>query len=161
METIHHVEIIINIFLQSLGGWLNLAAQFFSFLGQEEFYILVLPVLYWCVNASWGIRIGVMLVLTVNLNSWLKLAFASPRPFWIDTRVKELAVETSFGLPSGHAMNSASMWGLLARLLRKKWLTYSITAVIFLIGLSRISLGVHFTSDVLAGCPGDCCWQRL
>lgn len=151
MDTIHHVEIIINIFLQSLGGWLNLLSQFFSFLGQEEFYILVLPALYWCVNASWGIRIGVMLVLTVNLNSWLKLAFASPRPFWIDARVKELAVETSFGLPSGHAMNSTSIWGLLATLFKKKWLTYTITAVVFLIGFSRIVLGVHFASDVLAG----------
>lgn len=131
METIHHVEIIINIFLQSLGGWLNLAAQFFSFLVQEEFYILVLPVLYWCVSASWGIRIGTMLILTGSLNSWLKLAFASPRPFWVDARVKELAAETSFGLPSGHAKNSTSMWGLLASFFPRRWLTYSITGIVF------------------------------
>jgi membrane-associated phospholipid phosphatase len=151
METIHHAEIIINIFLQSLGSWLTLVSQFFSFLGQEEFYILVMPALYWCINSSWGIRIGIMLILTGSLNSWLKVAFASPRPFWIDGRVKELVVETSFGFPSGHAMNSTSMWGLAAGLFRKKWASYFVIGMVFLIGLSRIALGVHFTSDVLGG----------
>ncbi len=151
MEVIHHAEIIINIFLQSLGDWLTLVSQFFSFLGQGDIYILIAIALYWCINARWGLKLIVMLVLSVNLNSWLKLAFASPRPFWIDSRVKELAVETSFGLPSGHAMNSASMLGLAASILRKKWLRAALAATIFLIGLSRIALGVHFASDVLVG----------
>ncbi len=150
METIHHAEIIINIFLQSLGEWLTLLSQFFSFLGQE-FCVLIFLALYWCINASWGIRIGIMLILTGSLESWLKLATASPRPFWIDGRVKELAVETSFGFPSGHAMNSTGIWGLLASFFRKRWATYSIMALVFLVGLSRVALGVHFTSDVLGG----------
>ncbi len=150
METIHHAEIIINIFLQSLGGWLTTLSQLFSFLGQD-FYILILPLFYWCIDASWGIRIGTMLILTGSLNSWIKLAIASPRPFWIDGRVKELAVETAFGFPSGHAMNSTSIWGLLASFFRKRWINYAIGALIFLIGLSRIALGVHFASDVLGG----------
>ncbi len=57
MEPIHHVEIIINIFMQSLGGWLTLLSQFFSFIGQD-LYILILPALYWCINSTWGIQLG-------------------------------------------------------------------------------------------------------
>jgi hypothetical protein len=40
---------------QSLGDWLVLPMRFVSFLGTEEFYILIMPILYWCVDASLGI----------------------------------------------------------------------------------------------------------
>jgi membrane-associated phospholipid phosphatase len=151
MEEIHHLEIIINIFLQSLGGWLVLPMQVFTALGQEEFYMLVLPAIYWCINPRLGVRVGFMLILTTSLNNWLKLAFASPRPYWIDTRVKGIVLENSFGLPSGHAMNSTSLWGFWASQVRKRWFTILIVAIVFLIGVSRIALGVHFTSDVVVG----------
>ena len=44
---------------QSLGDWLVSPMQFFSFLGTEEFYILILPILYWCIDTSLGIRVGI------------------------------------------------------------------------------------------------------
>jgi len=151
MEEIHRIEIIINIFLQSLGGWLVLPMQLFSALGAEEFYMLVLPVLYWCVNASLGIRVGFMLILTSSVNAWLKLLFALPRPFWADASVKALVSETSFGLPSGHAMNSASLWGFFASQVKKRWMTIIVLVVVFLIGFSRLVLGMHYLTDVLGG----------
>jgi len=125
--------------------------KLFSFLGQEEFFLVVTPALYWCVNASWGLRLGIMLILSNGFNFWLKLAFASPRPFWFDNQVKALVSETSFGLPSGHAMTAAAMWGTVAGMVKKRWFTITAVAIVFLIGLSRIELGVHFTSDVLVG----------
>ena len=67
-------------------------------------------------GGAWGIRIGAMLVLTNSLNLWLKVAFALPRPYWIDARVKGIVDETTFGMPSGHAMGAASLWGLTANL---------------------------------------------
>lgn len=151
MEEIHRIEIIINIFLQSLGGWLVLPMQLVSALGAEEFYMLVLPVLYWCVNASLGIRVGFMLILTSSVNAWLKLLFALPRPFWADASVKALVSETSFGLPSGHAMNSTSLWGFFASQVKKRWVTIAVVVVVFLIGFSRLVLGIHYLTDVLAG----------
>jgi membrane-associated phospholipid phosphatase len=151
MEAIHHIEIIINIFLQSLGAMLTVPMKLFSFLGQEEFFLVVMPALYWCVSASWGLRLGVMLILSQGFNHWLKLAFTSPRPSWVNSQVKALVSETSFGLPSGHAMTAASMWGLAANLFKKRWFSIVAILIVFLIGLSRIELGVHFTSDVLIG----------
>ena len=76
----------------------------------------------------------------------------SPRPYWVDQRVKVLfQSETSFGLPSGHAQTAASVWGIFAAHLKKKWARWLAIVVIFFIGFSRIYLGVHFTSDVLLG----------
>lgn len=92
-----------------------------------------------------------MLLTSGILNGTAKLIFKSPRPYWFDTQVAAHSSESSFGMPSGHAMNSMSVWGLLAASIRKKSVTIIIAIVIFLIGLSRIFLGVHFTSDVLVG----------
>ncbi|MEA4811513.1 MAG: phosphatase PAP2 family protein [Anaerolineaceae bacterium] len=141
----------INIFLQSLGTWLQGLSKLLSFLGTETFYILVMPAVYWCVDALAGLRLGMILVLSGTLNGLLKLIFKMPRPYWVDSRVKSIGHEKSFGLPSGHAMNAAALWGQLSREFRQRWITWACIALIVLIGLSRLVLGVHFTLDVTLG----------
>lgn len=74
-----------------------------------------------------------------------------PRPYWVDTRVKAFSSETSFGMPSGHSQDAASIWGTIAVSQKKRWVTWIALLLIFLIGVSRIYLGVHFLHDVLAG----------
>lgn len=151
LEWLHDLEIGITLLLQGLGTWLKTPMEGLSFLGTENFYFLILPVLYWCVDARLGLRVGMILLLSNGLNAALKLAFHAPRPYWIDARVNAYAAETSFGLPSGHAQHAASVWGLLAASARGKGVRAALIALIVLIGLSRIYLGVHFTSDVLVG----------
>lgn len=90
-------------------------------------------------------------MLSNGVNAILKIACHAPRPYWINPQVKAVAVESSFGLPSGHAQNAAVLWGRLAIAVRRKWATWVLLLVIFLIGLSRLYLGVHFLSDVLVG----------
>ena len=151
MDLLMQVEIEITLFFQHLGTWLAIPFRAITFMGNEEFYLLVMPALYWCVDATLGFRIGVMLVMTTSINGYFKVLFHSPRPFWVDSRVKAFVSETSFGLPSGHSQNAASIWGLLAANIKKTWTTIICVIVVVLIGLSRIYLGVHFTRDVLAG----------
>ena len=151
IDQLMQFEIQITLFLQNLGSWLAVPFKAITFLGNEEFYLLIMPILYWCIDATLGFRMGVMLVITNSLNGYLKTLFHSPRPFWVDSRVKAYVSETTFGLPSGHAQNAASIWGILAANLKKRWATIVCILAIFLIGLSRIYLGVHFTRDVLVG----------
>jgi membrane-associated phospholipid phosphatase len=151
MDLLMEIELLVNIFFQSLGEWLTPIAAGLSFLGTEEFYILLLPAIYWCIDAAIGFRIGIMLVATNSINGYLKMLFHSPRPFWVDARVKAFAQETSFGLPSGHSQNAASLWGLVAAKFKKRWLTIMSICAIVLIGWSRLYLGMHFTRDVLGG----------
>ncbi len=136
--------------LQSSVSWLVAPSQFFSFLGTEGFYLFLLPFLYWCVDARLGLRVGVILSVSDSLNTFFKFVFHQPRPYWVSDAVRMIKAETSYGLPSGHAQHAVAVWGTVAEW-GKGWLRWLMTALIFLIGFSRIVLAVHFPTDVLAG----------
>ncbi len=139
------------VWLQSLGTFLVTPMKLLSFLGTEDFFLLVMPVMVWCVDASLGLRMGLVLLTSASLNSLLKLAVGWPRPYWVSDQVTAYAYEGSFGLPSGHAQNSMALWGRMAAGLRRRGWLIGLGLMIFLISLSRLYLGVHFPSDVLAG----------
>ncbi len=151
MAQIHAIEIVVNEFFQSLGGWMQTPMLAITALGYEEFFVLLLPTLYWCFDQMIGFRVGLMLLLGNTFNNFFKFLFHTPRPYWVSESVRSLSHETSFGLPSGHAQIAATVWGWLAVEVRKRWFRIAALVVILLIGLSRIYLGVHFLSDVLLG----------
>jgi len=137
--------------IQSLGAWLEAPMEFFSFLGTENFFLLVLPLIYWCVDANLGLRIGFILITSNYVNNIFKLMFAGPRPYWVSDKVIAFAAESSFGVPSGHAQNAVGVWGIMASGVRKQWAWGVALALAFLIGFSRWYLGVHFPHDVFVG----------
>lgn len=137
--------------LQALGEWQTIWMKLFSFLGTEEFYMVALPLLYWCVDSALGLRMSVLLMTSGVLNSAFKLFFHAPRPYWISQEIRAFAEETSFGMPSGHAQNAVAMWGGMAAHLKRNWAWLVAVALAFLIGISRLYLGVHFPHDVVAG----------
>jgi membrane-associated phospholipid phosphatase len=136
--------------LQTSVPLLEAPSRFFSFLGTEEFYLFILPFLYWCVDVRLGLRVGVILSLSDSLNIFLKLVFRQPRPYWVSDKVRMIQAEASYGLPSGHAQHAVTVWGTVAAW-GKGWLRWLMAALVFLIGFSRIVLAVHFPTDVLAG----------
>jgi membrane-associated phospholipid phosphatase len=151
MDIVHEIGIQIVLFFQGLGTWLIMPMKLLSFLGKEEFFLLLAPALYWCIDSQAGLRVGLLLMISGSVNSFFKLLFFRPRPYWVDPAVKAYGTETSFGIPSGHAQNSTAVWGGLAVSLKKKWLWVTAIVLIVLIGLSRIYNGVHFPTDVLVG----------
>ena len=94
------------------------------------------------------------LILVFLLNYVLKILFSRNRPADIN-----LIVETGFSFPSGHAMMSLGIYGFLIYLLllsdknkiSKIIGTCFLILLIFLIGISRIYLLVHYATDVIAG----------
>lgn len=136
---------------QSLGTWLEAPMKLFSFLGSEEFFIIFLPLVYWSVDAALGLRLGFILLFGTGFNELCKLALHGPRPYWVSTKVRGLASETSFGVPSGHSQISAGFWGMVADTMHKAWVWILALLMVALIGLSRLYLGVHFPHDVLVG----------
>ena len=141
----------IIIWLQSLGEWLVTPMSVFTFLGNEQFYLVVAPAVLWCLDASLGLKMGLALMVNSAFYSILKLVFHAPRPYWIEPRIQPFSAEASFGIPSGHAQNAVVVWGMLAAWIHKTWAWIVAGALIFLVGLSRMYLGVHFPTDVLAG----------
>ena len=105
-------------------------------------------------NKKIGLLICLNLIVTTGLNLLLKNILQRPRP----TEFR-LINETGYSFPSGHSMISMAFYGFIIYLIYKyvknKKIKYTlITALsilIFFIGISRIYLGVHYTSDVLGG----------
>lgn len=94
-------------------------------------------------------------VVGLGFNTVLKNIFHRVRPDTIYTAHMKIH---SYSFPSGHAYGSTVFYGLLAylafRLLPKPWRLITpvvLLVLIFLIGISRIFLGAHFPSDVIAG----------
>jgi membrane-associated phospholipid phosphatase len=144
-------EIDLIVLIQGLPGWLEPFMEFVSWLGREEFFLILLPLLYWCVDPRLGVRVGLVLLLTGGINLILKLAAHAPRPYWYDPDVRMLSTEDTFGLPSGHAQMSTAIWGTLAAYRNRAGAWWAASILVALIGFSRIYLGVHFISDVVAG----------
>jgi membrane-associated phospholipid phosphatase len=151
MELLTQIFLPVSIWFQNTPGWLTTTFKGITFLGNTEFYLIIMPALFWCIDATLGIRTGIMLLVSGGLNSILKFLFQWPRPFWVSSQVSNLAEGSGFGFPSGHSQSAASIWGLIGTSVQKKWFRWCVVLLIFLIGLSRIILGVHFTHDVLVG----------
>jgi undecaprenyl-diphosphatase len=101
-------------------------------------------------------------VSSVALDQLLKVLFARPRPIFEHPLLRE----SGYSFPSGHAMESLVVYGMVAYfavLALRTWRAH--TAVVFgaallvmLIGFSRMYLGVHYFSDVLAGFAAEGIW---
>lgn len=151
MDGILNSGIPIILWFQGLGNWLLAPMKFFSFLGTEDFYLLVFPIIYWGIDSALGLRLGVMTTLTSGINTIFKFALHLPRPYWVNSNVQAFSAETSFGAPSGHAQNALTLWGVWATYVRKVWVWIVVIVVVLGISLSRIYLAVHYPFDTVLG----------
>lgn len=152
MENILNSGIQVIQWFQSLGAWLTPVMKLFTFLGNEQFYLLVAPAILWCIDAALGIRLGLYLMINGMVNAAFKVALHGPRPYWYTSNVKVIgSAENSFGVPSGHAQNSVVVWGTLAERIKHRAAWIVAIIIMIMIGLSRIYLAVHFPHDVLIG----------
>lgn len=150
MDGVYQFGIALIQWLQQWSPGLDSFMKVVTFIGTLVFYILFIPTLYWCVDQTLGLRVLFILILTDVPASCFKQLFHQPRPYWIGG-VKGLTVETSYGIPSSHASNTLTVWGLIASSMKKAWMWVFAVILLLLIGLSRLYLGVHFPQDVLGG----------
>lgn len=102
-----------------------------------------------------GLAAAVTILAASVLNGWFKLAIARERPDLLEPVI----VERGFSFPSGHSALGMVAYGILAVLVLRSRLPgvvrtallFALGALVALIGISRIWLGVHYPTDVLAG----------
>lgn len=130
-------------------------AKFITNFGGAIFLIALTIVLFILIkNKKIGASIFSNLVVITILNQLLKRILQRPRP--TEFRIIE---ETGYSFPSGHSMVSMAFYGyliyLIYRYVKNKYLKWGLIVLLSLlictIGISRIYLGVHYTSDVLGG----------
>ena len=133
-------------------GW----GRFLNWIGGTT-VLLLLVRREWFRSAIWTIG----LLATHEIVPFLKDQFQRPRP--------EFADIGGLSFPSGHSFGSAVVYGLLGILVLRiwqcsrwrLWFACSIWALIPLVALSRMMLGVHYFSDVLAGMSAGLAWAFL
>lgn len=161
-EDVFHKEImngdiigyeIISKFL--ISNFVTPIAKFITNFGGAIFLIVLTIVLFIVIkNKKIGVSIFSNLVIVTILNQLLKGILQRPRP--TEYRIIE---ETGYSFPSGHSMISMAFYGYLIYLIYKyvknkyiKWISIVVLSLLICtIGISRIYLGVHYTSDVLGG----------
>ncbi len=147
METIKAIK-------NALGSGLEPFFLTITNLGGDLAYIAVL-VIYALIIFPGGARtLGVWFSISLLVNALLKDLTLEPRPYTLDpTLASEAAQKTAGGysFPSGHAQVTATLWGLMAWQLAKRWFWVLAVVLTVLVGFSRIYLGVHYLGDVLGG----------
>lgn len=151
MEGIWQWELI---FIQNIQRFQSPALDKFfiliSALGNESFYLVLFPLLLWCLNFRLGVRVGMLFLVSVCVNIILKSAFQMPRPFYFYPTL-QLVSACGFGFPSGHAQSSLLIWFSIAYKINSKIMWFIAFLLSLLIGISRVYLGVHFPHDVIGG----------
>lgn len=130
-------------------------AKFITNFGGAIILIILAPMLFIFIkNKKIGISVILNLVIITVLNQLLKRIVQRPRP--TEFRIVE---ESGYSFPSGHSMVSMAFYGYSIYLIYKyvknkylKWISIILLSILIcFIGISRIYLGVHYTSDVLGG----------
>lgn len=162
-----HFDTVVRDFAHSLSSdRLTTAMRFVTFLGSPLFVSIAAASTCFALWVSRRRRDTLFVAITIvggSLLMWiLKLSFHRPRPPpFFDTRLP-----TSYSFPSGHALLSFCLCGAGAALLsadrKSRWVRAAIwtaaAVLVIMIGFSRIYLGVHYPSDVIAGYLGAMVW---
>lgn len=148
MEIIVAVQTVANPFLDAV-------ALAVTNLGSEQAYVALLVVGYLAVDARATRVVGLGLLGGYYLNQLLKEVFDTVRPYLEHPELlrSDAARQTGPGpaFPSGHAQSAATFWGLVAAVARRGWVTWTAVAAIFVVGATRVYLGVHWPIDVAGG----------
>ena len=140
-------EIIINQALQSFASpALTLLLQAITFLGSPIFWVFVAAWLFWYGKERSSFMAVTVILFAGAISGGLKQLIMRPRPQGI------LVMDEVFGysLPSGHATLAGTAFGFFTGKLKRRE-KYLVFLLAILVAISRIYLGVHFLSDVLAG----------
>ncbi|WP_057766472.1 phosphatase PAP2 family protein [Cytobacillus praedii] len=148
---------------------LTAVMKFFTFIGDTNSVIVlsILVIIFLYAVLKHRVELILFIVAIIGsavLNQLLKYSFQRARP-----ELHRLIEIDSYSFPSGHAMNAFTVYTIITFLLWRhipsragRILLIIISALmIFTIGISRIYLGVHYPSDIIAGYFASACWLGM
>lgn len=118
-----------------------------TFLGDMEYYMLVIPLIYWLYSKKFAFRFALIFLFSAYFNSASKFNFITERP----PQDLRLIDQDGYAFPSGHAQGNTVFWGFLAHQIKKTWAYAAAVILILLVSFSRLYLGVHYPIDVIFG----------
>ena len=119
---------------------------FFTYLGEDEFYMIFFGIIIWCINKSIGFWSAAVLLISGLVSGVTKDIFALARPLMDGKPLLE-----SYAFPSGHTLTAVTVWGYLGIRIKKSGFWAWVLVVMVLTPFSRIILGYHYPGDILGG----------
>ena len=146
MELLHALEGIRSPILDTIFSLITM-------LGQETVAIVLLCLIYWCLNKRIAYVVGVAYFFSGLAVQGMKIGFRIDRPWIIDPTLKpvESAIEgaTGYSFPSGHTQSATALFGTLAVKVRQTAVKVLCVTIVLLVAFSRMYLGVHTLLDVV------------
>lgn len=123
-----------------------------TMLGSPAFYFIIIPIFYWCIDKRFGLKLGLILISSIYINTILKDITKINRPIGYPG-IRSIFTQSAGGysFPSGHAQGATTFWGTLMVHYKNRVLNYVGLILIFLISFSRLYLGVHWPMDIIGG----------
>ena len=97
------------------------------------------------------IRLVAALLLALAITQGLKALISRDRPFDVYPYIEKLSSGGDSSFPSGHTLEAFAVAAALSLLFSRKWVIIPVYAWAVLVAYSRMALGVHYPTDVLAG----------
>jgi membrane-associated phospholipid phosphatase len=150
-------EDIVNSLHIFAGSWLDLFMATVTQLGNQMFYVIILPIAYWTWEKKTTLKIGAVFLISAVFNDSFKELYGNPRPdpARLLDGIRELNLayipHNSPGFPSGHTQGAVTFWGSVFLYIKSNPVRAIALILILLIPYSRIYLGVHFLGDVTGG----------
>ena len=132
----------------------DIIAKAITYCGDAPVAILVLLIIYWCVDKRMGFAFGGTLLPANCSMNILKVIFRVPRP-WVQYP-NELecilpSTATGYSFPSGHSTTAGALWGTVYKFSKATWIKVIAIALIVLVPISRVYLTCHWPIDVIVG----------
>ena len=125
-----------------------------TYLGQEMLPVFFLCFIFWCVDKKIGYTLGFSYISAGILLQAIKITCRVERPWirWKGFSPVESAVPgaTGYSFPSGHTQSAVTLYGTVAFSTKKLWLKILMWTTAVLVAVSRVYLGVHTPTDVIA-----------
>ncbi|MDP4153189.1 MAG: phosphatase PAP2 family protein [Bacillota bacterium] len=147
------MNIIITEFLSNLFPiYIKYIFEAITMLAEQYTVVVIACMIYWCINKDLGRRLSLILSGGIGFNGFFKNVFRVPRPFDISDKVSVLrkSTATGYSFPSGHTQNASVLAGILKNKFTRKSIRAVIITYAFLVAFSRLVLGVHYLTDVIA-----------
>jgi undecaprenyl-diphosphatase len=160
-QDLNAFDTLVGNFIRSYTSeWLTMLAVMITNMGSAAFEISLLLIAggymyFYMKQTREPLMLAVSLAGTWLLNNLLKIIFQRTRP-----DVLHLVAANGFSFPSGHAMITTAFYGMLGYIIwshlrqrsKPAWYVMLLTfCLVIAIGVSRVYLGVHYPSDVVAG----------
>ncbi|MBO7700597.1 MAG: phosphatase PAP2 family protein [Eubacteriaceae bacterium] len=133
--------------------FLTAVIRYAALVGEEVFIMVMMLVIYWCLNKDMAYRIGFAYFFSGLGVQTMKVIFRIPRPWVKDPSFppveSALPSATGYSFPSGHTQTAAALFGSLMFNTSKLGYRLLCLFLILLVGFSRMYMGVHTPQDVI------------